>query len=346
MLGLQAALQFLQQAMATELQNRIEMEDARRDAEEGEQENVANHEEGEEEVEVEDEAQEEENAMLQKTMGKKLLRPERNNPKQEDDAEQMSLVQKRGLSQDKPEKPSGAADVWRPLTSENKQAIVQMVRELMEFQVNMEPSLLLMAMMGEPTGIEGLGNSSSEQEDLAFGQLRPSLLRWLAATPKPHLPRAIRTLLAIPGRTYHNQQGAQEVARKLGQATQHLPPCPLMAAILVAWSDTTDLGVLEYALTLVRGQQMRRRAEDAIHMLRDDRRRAAQPQEGDRQQSTLQQSWARLQGQRRPTTHKMMWPRQTQDSSCSGCRYNGVNYNLPAEEPYWSPSWVAFRKAE
>ena len=119
-----------------------------------------------------------------------------------------------------------------------------MVRDLLRFQEEAEPSLTVLAFVDDPPAMCEGGTSPDEDRDLqvSFGELRPALTRWLWATPRQHVPAAIQVLLEVPGRTHQDQAAVQAAARQLQWDVE--PQSNLtLDQLLRSWSDSSDAGL-------------------------------------------------------------------------------------------------------
>ena len=75
-------------------------------------------------------------------------------------------------------RPTLKEEVWRPISTTEKNRIVEVVKALMETQTSAEPSLTVLAYLEEPV-LHGCGEASADEPDLevSMGELRPALIR-------------------------------------------------------------------------------------------------------------------------------------------------------------------------
>ena len=151
------------------------------------------------------------------------------------------------------DRPTPKEESWRPLTKPEKRRIAKLVRTLLAFQDEAEPSLTVLAFVDDPPAMCGESNGPEQDPDLqvSIGELRPALVRWLWATPRQYVPAAIEVLFAVPGRTYQNQAAAQATARQLQSEVETLNN-PLLDQLLRSWSDSSDAGLVEEALRIAK----------------------------------------------------------------------------------------------
>ena len=153
-LALPSLLNGIQEAVAEEIEHVLQSRQARRGAKRQREEGEAA--EGEEE-EVEIEADEE-------------VEP------QHEEVAMMQSNRKMAAG-----RPAAKEEAWRPLTQLEKRRIAEIVKALLEFQTNAEPSLTVLAYVEAPPTLCGCEPESEEDRDLdiSLGELRPALLRWL-----------------------------------------------------------------------------------------------------------------------------------------------------------------------
>ena len=130
-------------------------------------------------------------------------------------------------------------EAWRPLTQPEKRRVAEIVKALLEFQTNAEPSLTVLAYVEAPPVLCGREPESEEDRDLdiSLGELRPALLTWLWATPRQRVPAAVEA----PGRTHPEPATTQAIARQL-QSEVRPGHNPILDQVLRSWSDSADIG--------------------------------------------------------------------------------------------------------
>ena len=184
----------------------------------------------------------------------------------------------------RPERPAATTNAfWKPVGDEDKQRLQECLLDLLPEQTNPEPSFTLLAMIGAtPRSCENATEEAGTTQ-VAMGELRAPLIRWLRTTPQSCLTRAIKTVLRIPELPHPNLQAMQEGARRLQQALGEQTTAGPVEALQGHWRDTSDVGIVEELLQLLAGAN----GEQACRKTRPSR--PSLPC-----QTTLQQAWGSL----------------------------------------------------
>ena len=216
-------------------------------------------------------------------------------------------------------RPTPKEESWRPLTRSEKKRIARVVRALLQFQDEAEPSLTVLAFVDETPAMCDSSRGPEEDRDLqvSFGELRPALTRWLWATPRQHVPAAIEVIFEVPGRTHQDQAAVQAAARQL-QSEVAARSNPVLDQLLRSWSDSSDAGIVEEALKIAMEGQGKAAINRALTKLRQARRPSDREGRDAKRRMTLLDAWDSmpLPGPSNGTD----WVQQHEDSSTLGAR--------------------------
>ena len=282
LLGMQAAMQLVSQALQEMVVDRVEILDAQERGREGDREAQESE---DEEVEV----------PIDETDHVALLQ-EKSENQQEDHAAmmQMSLEARAG--------PCASDPSWQPLHREARERLERFLRAQLEVQPHPEATLFALAQLGArpPDGCGSDSNEDDNSAEVAMGTLRPSLIRLLWTSPQHLVPGVLAELLALPGKPHEEPEQVQRTARALAQAIPATEQTEVEKVLLQGWRDESDLGIVQEALKWLWGATRRAAHREALQSFKAARRPKV-PKAASPKQLTLRKAWARVTNEEAPT---------------------------------------------